>query len=346
MILMSRWSGNDAVLQSFGSAPARPILLVLRHHGLGDLVTGQPALRGLRRRFPNHSLVTTCPSWLLSLARHFGAADTFVSEISRRSPISWPTTDPSTHQCVDATLLANVLDEVPRPEIVVSLRTPGPELSRVLDILRPTLCVSYRYAPLEVTRGFPELNFSDHILTRWKRLLELIDVEVDNSHFYAKLISPLSNCGHTVVHVGAGSPARLWPQERWAEVVRHLDSKGHQVVLTGSRGEAGRVAQVHRTAGIHSVRDLSGDADIMNLARLVAGARLVVSVDTGISHLATAFKRPALTLFGPIPPAWWGPPPGNPQHRTLWTGKVGDTYAPEVDTGLMEISVACVLDTI
>jgi ADP-heptose:LPS heptosyltransferase len=79
---------------------------------------------------------------------------------------------------------------------------------------------------------------------------------------------------------------------------------------------------------------------------LVAGARLVVSADSGVSHLATALKRPALTLFGPVPPAWWGPPRGNPQHRTVWTGRTGDTYAGQPDPGLMEISAATVIGII
>ena len=78
----------------------------------------------------------------------------------------------------------------------------------------------------------------------------------------------------------------------------------------------------------------------------VAGARLVVCADTGVSHLATALKRPALTLFGPVPPAWWGPPGGNPQHRTVWTGRTGDTYAGQPDPGLMEISAATVIGII
>lgn len=327
-------------------SPAKPTLLVLRHQGLGDLVTVQPALRGLRRHFPASRLVVTCPSWFVPLAESFGTADRFVSEISGETPRADPRIDPSRHQRVDAALLANVLTEVPKADVLVSLRTPGPELLRIFDNLAPRLFVSYRYDGLAATAGYPELDFTDHILTRWRRLLGSVGVGLRDEDIYAELVAPDSHRGYTVVHIGAGSPARLWPVERWAEVVRYLESADHRVVLTGSRDEAPRVAQVRRSAGLPAGRDRSGSADIMEIARLVAGARLVVCVDTGISHLATAFRRPALTLFGPVPPAWWGPPPGNPQHRTLWTGRTGDNYGATADPGLMEISVERVLRTI
>ena len=48
------------------------------------------------------------------------------------------------------------------------------------------------------------------------------------------------------------------------------------------------------------------------LAGLVAHARLLISGDTGIAHLATAYGTPSGVLFGPGDPAQWGPPAGGP----------------------------------
>ncbi len=325
---------------------ARPRVLVLRHHGLGDLMTVQPALHALRRRFFGHALVVTCPSWLVPLAAHLGTADQLVSEMSARAPRGPTRVDPSRHQRVDAALLANVLAEVQGVDVLVSLRTPGPELMALVRTLAPRLFVSYRCDGLPVTAAFPELDFNDHILTRWRRLLGAVGIDQRDADLYADMAVPDSRRGFTVVHIGAGSPARLWPLARWVEVIGHLEATGHRVVLTGSIDEVPRVAEACRRAGLPADRNRSGSSDIMDLAHLVAGARLVVCVDTGVSHLATAFRRPAVTLFGPVPPAWWGPPPGNPRHRCLWTGRTGDNYGSATDPGLMEISVECVLRTI
>ena len=324
---------------------SKPTLLVLRHHGLGDLVTVQPALHGLRRAFPGHHLVTTCPSWLVPLAEFFGTADQLVSEKSEVRPNSGKDADPTCHQLVDAALLSNVFDEVQSVDVLISLRTPGIELLTIVQTFAPRLFVSYRFDALAATEGFPELDFSDHILMRWQRLLRTIGIELHTEDMYAQLPLRGSDKGNTIVHIGAGSPSRLWPLERWAKVTEHLHAMGHRIILTGSGAEATMVAEVRRQACLPAECDRSG-TDIRTLAQLVAGARLVVSVDSGVSHLATAFRRPAVTLFGPVPPAWWGPPPGNPQHKTLWTLRIGDNYSAVVDPGLMEIRVKDVLGAI
>jgi ADP-heptose:LPS heptosyltransferase len=219
-------------------------------------------------------------------------------------------------------------------------------LLSLVALLRPNTLVSYRYPPIESTRTAPDLDFTDHILTRWSRLLAPLGVEPREEDLYRPFTPAPELCGFTVVHVGAGSVARLWPEERWAAVSYALERRGHRVVLTGSSAETDRVGRVRQMAELPTGRDRSGSADINLLAGLVAGARLVVCVDCGVSHLATAFRRPAVTLFGPIPPAWWGPPPGAQFHVTLWTGRYGDTYGDAPDPGLLEITVPQVLDAI
>ena len=83
----------------------------------------------------------------------------------------------------------------------------------------------------------------------------------------------------------------------------------------------------------------------MRMAGLVAGAGQVVSGDTGVAHLATAFGRPSVVLFGPVPPEQWGPPP-DPRHRALWSGRRGDPHASEPDRGLLDIEPRQVIETL
>ncbi len=42
------------------------------------------------------------------------------------------------------------------------------------------------------------------------------------------------------------------------------------------------------------------------IARVLAGAQFVVSVDTGLSHLTAALDRPNITLYGPTDPGLIG----------------------------------------
>jgi hypothetical protein len=65
---------------------------------------------------------------------------------------------------------------------------------------------------------------------------------------------------------------------------------------------------------------------------------MVVSADTGVAHLATAYRTPSVAPFGPVGPAEWGPPPDQPQHACLWADRSGDPYAAGPDPGLLSFT--------
>jgi ADP-heptose:LPS heptosyltransferase len=126
-------------------------------------------------------------------------------------------------------------------------------------------------------------------------------------------------------------------------VARALHAGGHRVLVTGSAGEWELATRVAESAGLGtSAVPATGLAE---LAGLVAHARLVVSGDTGIAHLATAYGKPAVTLFGPMSPQRWGPPPGS-RSVPLWHGvrsEPGDSMDAGVHPALLAVSVPEVL---
>ena len=120
--------------------------------------------------------------------------------------------------------------------------------------------------------------------------------------------------------------------------------QGRPVIISGGPQERMLALDVAEQAGLdeHDVR--AGDTSLVELAALVSGAGRLVCGDTGVAHLATALRTPSVVLFGPTPPALWGPPADRPQHRALWAGRTGDNFADEPDAGLLELSAEQVLD--
>ncbi len=59
------------------------------------------------------------------------------------------------------------------------------------------------------------------------------------------------------------------------------------------------------------------------VAQQLAGARAVVSVDTGLSHLTAALDRPNITLFGPTDPGLIG---GYGQKSACVTARSGQQH--------------------
>ncbi len=291
--------------------------VALRALGLGDLCTAIPALRALRRASGWLTLATAAP--LEPLVRLAGLADEIVVQRGLDEPLV-----STTHGA----------------DLAVNLHGRGPESVELLRATRPRRLVSHTVA----NGRRPDSAPGEHLVAwvdgvhdseRWCRLVEVatgspVDRR-DRLVAYAGDGSP----DRVIVHPGAAAPARRWPVDRFARVARHLAQVGYRVVVTGSSDERPLGVAMARICPDIDVQ--SGRTDLAGLVDLVAGARLAVSGDTGVAHLATALGVATVTLFGPSSPAVWGPPADGP-HTVLWAGRTGDPHGSSPDPGLLAIT--------
>lgn len=298
--------------------------MILRALGLGDLLTGVPALRGLARAFPDHRRVLAAPGALAPVAEMTGAVD----EVADTGPLA--PLDPSLHGA----------------DVAVNLHGRGPQSHRVLLSAHPRALIAFRHPEVPRTRDLPVWRADEHEVHRWCRLLRETGIAADPADLdlpAPDVPPPPGARGATLIHPGAASRARRWPPERWAAVAGSERAAGRPVVLTGGSDEADLCARVAALAGLVPEASLAGRTDLLSLAATVAAADRVACGDTGVSHLATAVGTPSVVLFGPTPPGRWGPPADRPHHVALWTGSTGDPHASEADRGLLEIEVGDVL---
>ncbi|MEU5726829.1 glycosyltransferase family 9 protein [Micromonospora sp. NPDC047738] len=272
------------------------MILVLRALGVGDLATAVPALRGLRAGFPDRELVLAAPAWLAPLADLVGGIDRVLPTDGLADHPAWPG---------------------PPPEVAVNLHGRGPRSHRMLAAARPGRLLAFANAEAGHGAG-PPWEDDEHEVRRWCRLLDWYGLPADPGDLALRRPTAAGMpAGVTVLHPGSKIPAKRWPAGRFAALARTLADRGHRVVLTGSTGERDLSARIARDAGLPPNAVLAGRTDLAELAALVADARLVVSGDTGVAHLATGYGTASVVLFGPVPPAHWGPPPDRPRHRVL-----------------------------
>lgn len=101
---------------------------------------------------------------------------------------------------------------------------------------------------------------------------------------------------YAVIHLGASYALKHWLAERWLQLARHLESRGLEVVWSAGRGEEKLVEAVDPQG---KRRSYAGELDLAQLWQLFAHAQLLVTPDTGVSHLARLTGTPSVTLFGP-----------------------------------------------
>jgi ADP-heptose:LPS heptosyltransferase len=299
-------------------------VLVLRALGLGDLLTAFPALRAIKRAFPQHHRVLAVPPALAPLARLSGAVDA-VMPAAPLQPLAWT---------------AGPID------VAVNLHGRGPESHRVLVGLRPRRLIAFAHPTVPEADGAPRWRADEHEVDRWCRMLEESGIPTDPSDLDLELPPapvPAHVVGATLIHPGAAHAARRWPATRWAAVARAERQAGRPVVITGGRDEIDLARLVAALAGLPPTAVLAGTTSVLDLARLVQAAGRVVCGDTGVAHLATALRTPSVVLFGPTAPDRWGPPARRAWHRVLWAGATGAPNAARVDAGLLRITPAAVI---
>ncbi|ONI80057.1 hypothetical protein ALI144C_25040 [Actinosynnema sp. ALI-1.44] len=205
-------------------------MLVLRALGLGDLLTGVPALRALRRAYPSASITLAAPAWLSDVVARIDAVDR-LEPTEGLVPIRW---------------------HGPAPDLAVNLHGSGPQSTDLLAHLEPSRLIAHR-----------EWVDDQHEMDRWCRLLTDHGIPADPWDFR---LGDTRHGGPVVVHPGASHGCRRWPADRYAHIVRAVAG---EVVVTGDASERELVEEVAGPAPTRIGGDMTGLLDLVANARLV-----------------------------------------------------------------------------
>ncbi|MGF7136858.1 ADP-heptose:LPS heptosyltransferase [Paraburkholderia sp. EB58] len=101
---------------------------------------------------------------------------------------------------------------------------------------------------------------------------------------------------YVVLHPGASTEVKRWPDARWRELAQRVESLGYIPVWSGGPGEAELIRTIDPDP--HHP-NMAGRVGLGELWHLFAGANAVVCPDTGVAHLARLIGVPTVALFGP-----------------------------------------------
>lgn len=101
-------------------------------------------------------------------------------------------------------------------------------------------------------------------------------------------------------------PAKRWPERHFAALARLLAARGYAIWLVGSPKDHA-VAETIAQDAQGLCTNLCGKTDIAEATDLLAAARLVVTNDSGLMHVAAAVGRPVIALYGSSSPLFTPP---------------------------------------
>lgn len=292
----------------------RTVAVVRALAGIGDMLCAVPALRSLRAGLPDaHVALIGLPSSREFVARFPGYLDELIGFPGFPGI---PEVPPS------VTALPAFLAGIQARGFDLALQMQGSGFaSNPFTVLLGAARVSGLYLPGQYRPGeefvaYPADRHESQRLTALTSALGMPDtgehlewpVTAADRAGLARAAEGRLARGYALIHPGASQETRRWPAERFAAVADRLVRAGLQVVISGATGDRSLARRVvARMSRGENVFDLTGRTSLGELGALVEGARLVVTNDTGVSHLAAALRRPSVVVFSASDPRRWAP---------------------------------------
>ena len=281
-------------------------ILFVKTSSLGDVVHQMPAMTDARRHRPDARLMWVVEEAFAPLARLHPAIDEVIPVATRRwrsqvlSPATWREV-----AAFKAKLRAANADIV--------IDTQG--LIRSGLIARAAGGVRHGYDASSIREPFASRFYDvrhavardQHAVARNRQLTALsLGYRIDAAIDYGLVRPPRGNSApYAVLLHGTSRAAKEWREVDWIGTGKWLRGQGLDVLLPwGNERERLRSARV--AAAIPGSRILDRQP-LDAMAKVIAGAALVVGVDTGLLHLAAAYGVPLIAVFLATDPGLTGP---------------------------------------
>ena len=287
--------------------------LLVRLGALGDIVHAIPVAAALSRAFPSARI-----DWLVS-AKHRELLD-LVPVVDRRLVIRDRGTGP---------LPMAIIRELRRSRYDVAFDLQGLLKSALLARLSGAQRVvgfSSSYLRERIARpfytdvydpgggGMFDPREQSHVVQMNLGLLTTVGVAMAAPEFpidrvdtdIARAMRERAGNRYVLVNPGAAWPNKRWPAARYGAVARAIEERhGLKTIVSWGPGEELLAQEVAREGSGAAL--LSPGTSIADLLALVRGATLMISGDTGPTHLAAALGTPIVGIYGPTRPSRNGP---------------------------------------
>ncbi len=278
-------------------------VLVISTTGMGDSLWGTPALRALKKSFPQlelHLLVHSHWKILFQGNPH-------IDKIIDYSP-KW-----YKQPLIGLQLLSYHYDKV-------LIFHANKDIVRLLPWLRYSSLLAHQNSAWIADKNRIHIEGVVHGIQRRLTLIETIGATADGGQMELFFSPAERNTAETFmrenslpaknfiyINIGASAAPRRWPEDRFLQLTQTiLKNTQLKILLGGGPGE--------RKAILEMIKSLASERMVTTIdlplkpdSYVIGQAKLLITCDTGPMHVGFALKTPTLSLFGPYDPRGTGP---------------------------------------
>jgi ADP-heptose:LPS heptosyltransferase len=282
-------------------------VLVIRFSSIGDVVLTTPVLRALREQRPNVEI-------------HFLTKRSFSSLLANNPNID------KLH-CIERSVR----------EVLLELKAE--KFDRVIDLHNNIRTLELKLRLGVKAHSFPKLNLDKWLLVRFKNR-KMPDVHVVDRYFQAVkqlgVVNQASNCelvipvdqkvdiekvfgliphSYVCIAIGAQFATKRMPMNKLKEVIELIN---FPIVLSGGPTDSELAEALVNAFPEKKIISAAGTFSLLQSADIVRQAKVLLTNDTGLMHIATCFSVPIVSVWGNTVPEL-GMYPYYPQNKTLYS---------------------------
>lgn len=309
---IGKYSNQLKKIEDLNFRPNR--LLVISSTALGDTLLSTPAMKSLRKSFPEAEITTLINKNIAPLFKNFKYTDNIILYYGGYKKF--------------LKTLGEIREK--KPEAVLIFHGNGPQdiafsvLSGANFILKhPTKSPHKKYLAFDFEQKYQHTIEDRLDLVRMiggtiiEKTMEI--PPLDNKTAEAKIEASLGEATDIVgFQIGASHVYNMWPIENFIALAKKILDMNHstQIVITGVKKEYALGELIVNACG-NRVINCCGRFKIDELPCLIKKMRLLITGDTGPMHLAVAIKVPTISLFSSADSNVTGPYQDLQIHRII-----------------------------
>jgi heptosyltransferase-1 len=273
-------------------------ILFIKTSSMGDVLHHMPAVTDARKRFPGARMTWVVDEMYVPLARLHPAIDEIIPIAVRRwrkqlyKASAWKEFYKAVRQ-IRARSFDKIIDTqgLVRTALTAKLAYGERHGYDAESIREPFAAKFY-----DVNH---KVGWDLHVIARNRTLTaRALGYSPDGAPDYGfnrSKIKASASGNYAIIFHATAKAKKEWPEERWIEIARSLSKRGFEVVLPW--GNETERARSERIAVATPNARVPARVPIIDVAHLIAGAKLVCGVDTGFLHIAAALGVPVAAVF-------------------------------------------------
>lgn len=301
---------------------------------LGDMLCIIPTVRALRHAYPHAVITLIGLPWQKDFVRRFSNYFNDFLEFP-----GWPGL---LEQHPDEQKITAFIDEIRKYEFDLVLQMQGN------GVITNSMCLAWGAKHVSGLRRadqhfpdeslFPISEDTDHEVLRFLKLVDALGIPQQGAELefpfmeeelmnFQTINKSLNLSGKYIcIHPGARDVRRRWPVDKFAFLANQLSAKGYTLVLTGSvdEKEVLNALQDQITSPVVNIVEQLGQVPLGELGLILKNASLLISNDTGVSHVASALQVPSVVIFSPYSDMQRWAPLQKPLHKSISFDEAND----------------------